>query len=254
MKLVGVEELERRLRELPRPRARVEFRARLKAEFSRAASPLPARRRRVRTIPALLTAAAAFLAVFFLRVGSAAPGWHAVGDAHAAHVWIGSEELSLEGRERLDRAMRCGGCELRADDACAYFARGHELLVCCCARSRVVTLDPSSEGTLEVLRYELREGGLVASTSPSFRGILRVETRFGEIELAGEAVAVRIVDGGLCICCLDGRAVVRGGERNFVVPSNHSLFLPDDGSPPREGELVHREALTEAQRVARASL
>ncbi len=233
------------VRALPAAEADTEFRARLRAQFTRGAFagvqptivPLSLRARPVWLGTALAVAAGLVLGVMLFNQG---PAWQIARVRGEGTVLVGDRMLSLRDVRNLTAALAHGGrVRLPADAELDLVAPG------------AIAMTLSSGSDVDVPRAPgrwfqrnahavVRAGETYITTGRRFHGAhLTVTTDEARVEVVGTTFAVLRHEEGTCVCVMEGKVLVGAvgeppsevgaGVRRFCYP--RALGLPSESAP-----------------------
>ncbi len=243
--------VEERLSEWRPAPARPEFRAALREAFIRGA--LRVRRTPIysfrRVVVALATAAAALFLLFgpwgvfgptTVRVVDYTPG---------ATLVIDGEAVPFEDSRSLMHTLEHGGCCLETStEQLSMVWIGEGVLLELPGNSKVRFRPRSGNGDLVL---ELESGGVYVSIKGTHEGRITVITPDAEIVMKGESrsLGVDLVEGGTCLCILDGGALMRSLPNGSVeyIESNTTAYARRgvDELKLWRGEVHHLDPLVE---------
>lgn len=251
--------LERALRDLPRPIAAADFRARSKAEFlagtaESAPRQVPTRTRAFPLVwPLVLAASVAFL-LYFVMARDNESRWHVL-EARADGKYV-VDELPVAAADvarftdLLQTARR-----IETGDAGLRMRLGDQLL-----------LELGPDTTLSQLRFPAAgmfsfradKGSVRVSTGPDFHGnSLRVYTDHMESSVVGTTFGLDVESGGTCLCCIDGvvKCDAHDGAGVKPVEAGGMCFAFPNQAAAKRGPAVgaHVEPLRALQEAARAA-
>lgn len=185
--------------------------------------------------------AASALAIFALR-GSDARRWTPVEGR------IPRSPLSVDGRAVLPRDLATA---LLSDTVPHTIATGTEPLWVQLGASVICEMAPDSEvefGALapsdRPLLLVARKGTLRVRTGEEFQGsTMNVRTPEFELVVTGTSFAIDIDEEGTCVCCLQGRVVLKAPEafdESWAVDSGRMCRIYDDNRAPKWDEVSHK--------------
>jgi hypothetical protein len=199
-------------------------------------------------IIATLVAAAALL--LWLVPGILTPqGWRLVDPSIRGEVLVNGERVAFTDSAILDRSFSGSGSLLQTT--------GESLTVVNLGEGIVLEMIPESrfevierQGDDELLTIVLESGGVRVSTCPTHGDCVRVRTPEGEVTLSGRSLGVTVLDGGTCLCVLDGRGTLVG--ESLAVASNTTAWISrQTGEISFDSDtLHHRESLASFAEVS----
>jgi ferric-dicitrate binding protein FerR (iron transport regulator) len=258
------------VRDLSRPEADAEYRARLRAAFvagavesrlagvatTEAPDPVrfgagdPATRARVLRGPwtsrpssrwAMAAAAAAVLLVAIVQLDRPAP-WQITDVAGEGIAVVDGRAVPLNHRDELARALRPGARVIVPSGTRIELMSPGNLMVQMLSGTEAVVPQPPSRWFRRTVRGEITTGQWRITTGPAFRGArMMVMTPEAAVELTGTTLAVIREPHGTCVCVLEGavkvgprdgaRATVEAGYRRFMFADGR-----DESDEMREDE------------------
>lgn len=240
------------LLDLPRPRASVSFRARLKRDFVSGAIAAPARLAPTPMRPArgwmtlAPIAAALVLSGVLLNRG---PQWTVASTSGSGIAVVDGQPILLTHREALGRALKHGGTvRLSAGTALVLLAPG-QMAIEIAAGSEATVPTAAGRWLGRRILATVRSGEIRITTGRAFKGArLAVSTPEASLEVTGTTLAVIRESVGTCVCVMEGR-VMMGPRDSPMAPieSGRRRFVFNDGRPAEEAEMrpVEKTALGE---------
>ena len=240
------------VRALPRVKANVAFRNRLRQEFVSGRLEAPAdapgdqlRRRRMVWAWAGMALVAAVLAWVLLVPTTPAPVWQLADLLATGPLTINGRTVQLEEIDaaRLDLApgTRVG----RPDSTMVSLVAGDLLTIQFTPFSEVVLPHTAERWFGRQIRAEVTAGEIHFTTGPGFEGErLLVDTHVARVEVLGSTIAVIHSEDATCVCVYEGTVRIGplGGELDLVPPGMRKIEY-EDNRPPVLEEITGMERM-----------
>ncbi|NNF08023.1 MAG: hypothetical protein HKN21_14765 [Candidatus Eisenbacteria bacterium] len=227
-------EIRETLRQLSVPKARPEFRAKMKSQFTEAGSPdvypmtssnTASDRGFKRGLVWGGLAAAAALALFLFTQPASSPSW-------TASVTNGPSELVVDGE-----TIHTADSQTLGANATVYNPGPNALVIgiedviqCVLAPNTEIVLGTTTKDGKSELSATLDQGQMMAVTGPEFPG-LTLTTEEAEIRITGTLFGMLKEADSTCVCVFEGKVLAKLNGELITIPEESRLTLFSNQDP-----------------------